>query len=264
MKLSLDKRQKYFLLSLATVGVLYFFEKELPEINFTLIIISALLVLVGSFVVHLPNSKLVNTLITSILPLALLFGYLLSLVFFPNLSEIFKLASLVAFGGLFYMISLVNNVFLVVESREEPIPLYRVAVTWSKILIAAVSIPLLAGLFKISINSFGEALLTTAVSLLFFVYLVWLLRYNPDTKKYKVGEIATVLALGAFMLPVSSLSVSFIPTETFLRALYVSSILIFGLSYIEAHLKNSITKKLISEHIAISLVFLLILFIFRP
>jgi hypothetical protein len=262
--IKLTKKQKYLLHALLTTAVLYFFTRLLPDVNYIFIGILVVLIIGGGYLVHRPNSNILNILITSIVHVALVAGFVLSIIFFPSLSDVFRLAALIVFTGLFYLISLVNNVFLVVASREEPIPLYRVAVTWSKILIATVSIPLFAGVFKISINSFVETGAVALISALFYSYLVWFLKPNPDVKKYRVGEILTILALGTFIVPAASLSVSFIPTETFLRALYVSSILIFGISYIEAHLRNVITKKLMSEHIALSIIFLILLFIFKP
>ncbi len=264
MHIDITRRQRFFIFTAALSVLVYFYLKQLPQINIPLIAIIGLLIPVGSFWAHSPNSRILNIIVTSITPMALAGGYMLSMAFFPNFSNIFKIASIVVFANIFYILLLVNNVFLVVESRKEPIPLFRVAITWSKILIAAVAIPLLAGVFKISVNSFFEAGITTGLSLLFFIYLTWALRHDTDVKTYKIGEIAAIVAFGSFMVTVASISVSFIPTETFLRAMYVASILIFGISYFEAHLKNSITKKLINEHIAISLLFLILLFVFKP
>lgn len=264
MNITLSKRQKYLLHSILTVIPLYFFSKKLPEINVTLLVVLVLVVYIGSFLVHRPNSTIKNILITSILPVFLLTGYILSVIYYPNLSDIFRLGSMLGFMGLFYATLLVNNVFLVVESRKEPIPLYRVAATWSKILLAATAVPLLAGVYKISVNSFMEVVITFVITALFVLYLIWFSEHNPDTKTYKIGEIITISILTCFIVPVANLSVSFIPTETFLRALYVSSVLLFCISYIEAHLKNSITRKLISEHFGLSFIFLLLLFIFKP
>jgi hypothetical protein len=221
-------------------------------------------VFIGSYVVHQPNSKVANILITGILPASLTLGFMLSLIYFPNLSTVFKLLSLAGFSFIYYLTLLVNNVFLVVESREETIPLYRVASTWSKILIVAVAIPLLAGVFKINLNSFSETILASLSALLFYTYLIWSLKHNHEVKKYRRGELFGLFALTTFFVMAANLSVSFFPTETFLRALYVSSIMIFSVSYIEGHLKNVINRRLITEHLVISFIFLVLLFIFNP
>lgn len=205
----ITKKQRYMAHAILTTAILYFFIQTLPEVNYLLISLLTFFVIVGSYFVHRPNTRLVNTLVTSIMQFALVGGFILSIIFFPSLSDLFRLAALFSFMVMFYLISLVNNVFLVVNNRGEPIPLYRVAITWSKILIAAVSIPLFAGIFKISVNSFAEAIVISLISALFYLYLVWFLQYNPDVKKYRVGELLTIFALGSFIVPVVSLSLSF-------------------------------------------------------
>jgi hypothetical protein len=264
MKIEVTKKHKYLVQALIASGVLYYFSQNMAERGLVATFVLIAYIVFSSFIVHRPNSKFLNIIITAILPAGLVTGVILSLIFFPNLSLFFKVGSLFGFAILFYIISLVNNVFLVVESREEVIPLYRVASTWSKILIVIVAIPLLAGIFKISYNPLLESFLAGAASLLFYLYLVWSLRYNPDTKKYKIGEISSIVTLGVFLTISANLAVSFFPSETFLRALFVSSILIFGISYVEAHLKNVINRRLITEHLLISILFLFLLIFFKP
>lgn len=264
MKLKITKKHKYALQALIISGLLYYFSQNISEDGAKEIIVLSVLTMASSFFVHQPNSKLLNILVTSILPVSLIAGVTLSLVFFPNLSITFKTFSVVGFAVLFYVIALANNVFLVVETRKEIIPLYRVALTWSKILIVVVAIPLLAGVYKMSFNPLLETAVTSFIALLFYLYLIWILKYSHEAKKYKVGEIVAILAFGVFITGASNISVSFFPTETFLRALFISSVLIFSISYIEAHLKNVVKKRLITEHLIISLAFLFLLVVFTP
>lgn len=264
MNIKLEKRHKYIIHSLLLSGLLYYFSGFAEDLNPWFISFVLIFVLAASYITQRPNSTLVNTFVTGILPISLTLGFMLSLYYFPNLSTIFKLLSLAGFLFIYYLTLLVNNVFLVVESRGETIPLYRVASTWSKILIVAVAIPLLAGIFKINLNSFVETLLAGLVAVFFYVYLIWSLKHSHEVKKYKVGELIGNLTLATFFVLAANLSVSFFPTETFLRAMYVASIMIFSVSYIEGHLKNLINKKLISEHLLISFLFLILLFIFNP
>ncbi len=263
MKIILDKRQKYVAHSLILLGLLYYFSGSTDRSGLAYILMVLAVVLVGSYLTHKPNAKPLNILVTGILPVSLTLGFILSLIYFPNLSNIFKITSLLVYTVLFYLVCLVNNVFLVVETRGETIPLYRVASTWSKILVVVVAIPLLAGIFKLNVDSLQQTLLVSLASALFYFYLVWSLKYNHEVKKYKIGEMLALLTLGVFLVAASNLAVSFFPSETFLRALYVSSVLIFGVSYLEGHLKNTINKKLITEHILISLLFLTLLFVFN-
>lgn len=264
MKIALNKRQKYFAHSFVMTALLYYFAGFVIEFDPVFFSIVFLAVLIGSYFVHLPNSNIKNILVSSILPLFLSLGFLLSYIFFPNLSQIFKILSLFVYAFIFYIVSLVNNVFLVVETRKEVIPLYRVASTWSKILIVVVAIPLLAGIYKLNTNSLLETGFACAAALLFYGYLLWSLRHSHEVKKFKIGEMSSIFSLAVFFVFAANISVSFFPSETFLRALFVSSVLIFGVSFIEAHLKNTLNKKLIREHMAISLIFLILIFIFNP
>jgi len=264
MKLVIEKRHKYVALSLLLLGLLYYFWGTGRPTGGFYVGGVLIVTLVGSFLVQRPNSRLINTLVTGILPLSLTLGFVLSLIYFPNLSRIFKLLTLLVYAFILYMVLLVNNVFLVVEERREIIPLYRVASTWSKILISTVSIPLLAGLFKLNQNALVETAVSGLSAFLFYLYLLWSLKYNHEVKKYRAGEAIGILALCIFFVMSATLAVSFFPTETFLRALYVSSVMIFGLSYVEGHLKNTINRRLITEHLLISVVFLLLLLVFNP
>ncbi|MFC1756009.1 hypothetical protein ACFLZK_01325 [Patescibacteria group bacterium] len=264
MKIKLNKRQKYFIHAALLLGLLYYFSGNTTRFDLAYAALVLVVVLVGSYLTHRPNSTVLNTLATGIMPVFLTLGFVLSYIYFPNLSRVFKLLSLGVYAFIFYIVSLVNNVFLVVETRKETMPLYRVASTWSKILIVVVAIPLLAGIFKMDINSLFETALASLATILFYIYLLWSLKYNHEVKKFKKGELVAVFALGTFFVFAANISVSFFPTETFLRALYVSSVLIFGVSFIEAHLKNTINKKLIREHSLLTLIFLILLFIFNP
>ncbi len=264
MKVSLEKRHKYLIQSLMFLALFYYFFILSGERGLSTVLFMLALVYISSYIAHRPNSNLLNMLITGILPAFLVVGVYLSLIFFPNLSQTFRILSLLMFTIIFYLISLVNNVFLVVESREEVIPLHRVAITWSKILMVVIAIPLLAGIFKMSLNPLLETALAGLVTLLFFIYLTWSLKYNQDVKKYNKGEIVSILGLGIFVVSLAGISVSFFPTETFLRAIFISSVLMFGVSYVEAHLKNVVNKRLITEHLIISVLFLILLFFFNP
>ena len=99
---------------------------------------------------------------------------------------------------------------------------------------------------------------------LFSLYVVWSMKYESDAKKHGLGEAGYLSFIGSAYVLIANLSVSFIPTESFLRALFVASVLMFALNYIYAHFKNAINKRLVTEHTAISLFFLLLLLLFKP
>lgn len=228
------------------------------------IFLIVIFVILGSIISHYPNVKLHNILYGTILPLSLFLGTFLFLEYFPNLSFVFKMLVLIGFSFMYYVVSLVDNIFLVVQDREEQIPLYRVAVTWAQILSVTIAIPLFSSLFKININAVWQTLLVCFFSTLICIYQLWGLSFDKDTKNIKAGESITLISLVVFMVFVSSISVSFFPTESFLRALYVGSILMFGLNYVDGHLKNNINKKLLIQSLALSIISFIILLIFTP
>lgn len=264
MNITLSKRQKYGLFSILAGFSAYYFSLDPISRGIGYAVLILVFVTLGNFLTHTPNIKVFSILITSVLHYHLVIGTFLSYHYFPNLSLHFKVASALIFTVLFYITSLVNNVFLVIDTRSEVIPLYRVAATWSKILIIAIAIPFLAGVYKLPFYTLLQGSLATTSVLLFLSYLLWLLKLSPDTKKYKAGEVVTLLGFGSFSFFVLNIAVSFFPSESFLRALFLSSVLMFNASYIEGHFKNKINTKLITEHLVISFLFLLLLFVFKP
>ncbi|OGC46121.1 hypothetical protein A2V49_03525 [candidate division WWE3 bacterium RBG_19FT_COMBO_34_6] len=259
-----NKKQYFIIHSLIITIIIYYFSLNIQDRGLWYMIIILILITGGFFITHRPNIKILDILVTSIPSILLSLGFFLSYLYFPNLSKYFKIFSALIFFVLFYLINLVNNVFLVVHARKEMIPLYRVAQTWSKILLAFIGIPLLAGIFKVPLIPAFEAFAASIISTLFSIYFVWTSQYNPDVKKIKRGEMLSLQAFSAFIVGCVTIGVSFFPNESFLRALFVASILIFCLTYLEGHLKNSINKKIIFEHFVISSLFLILLFIYNP
>jgi hypothetical protein len=177
---------------------------------------------------------------------------------------LFRLVIIASFSALFYIVLLVDNIFLVIHDREEVIPLYRVALTWSQILEVVVAIPLFAGIFKLPVDGITQSLIVSLISLLFALYLVGVQKFDKDSKDPGVGEIATLCLFVFVIVLCASISVAFMPTEPFLRSLMISSTLLFGLIYVNAHLKNEISKQLILEYLIIILVFFSLILFFIP
>src|SRR3989339_258201 len=138
--------------------------------------------------VHYPNVTYKNIFMAVLLPMNLALGGPLALLLFPNISLVFKLSAIIAFSFLDYIILLINNVFLVIEDREELIPLYRVAVTWSLILQIIVLIPLVASVYKFNVNSFYQAGVVAILSFFYSLYQIWVTRYDKDAKNAGVVE----------------------------------------------------------------------------
>lgn len=260
-----QKKHKYLFQSvIVTIFLLMF---SAGKIHFDLaymIIFVVALVLFGTLITQYPNIDLRNILFIILMPLSLITGALLFLNFFPNLGDLFQVLATLLFGISYYFVSLVDNVFLVVQSREEVIPLYRVATAWSQIIQVIVAIPLFSGIFKLSINGIWQSLLVGTISFLYVVYQIWASRYDKDAKNTGVGETVLLSTLGFFLVSSLSAAVSFIPTEAFLRALLISAVLMFVLSYVASYLRNDINRKMMVQFVFIFVIFLLLILFFAP
>lgn len=265
VKLELAKKNKYFIQSILVGIFIYIVTQNIIDLGtIQLVLLSFILVVSGSLISHSTGITKENFIYSIIMPLGVISGGILSLKFYPNLGSVFKIFVVMFFSGIYYLVSLADNIFLVVSDREEIIPLYRVAVTWSQILQVIVAIPLFAGIFKLNIITFSHSLIISSISFLFTYYQLWVYRFEPDAKKIEIGERFYICFLSFFIMFVTSLGVSFFPSEDFLRALFTSSVLLFVLNYISAHLKNEITRRIIIRHLLITVVFLILLIFFKP
>ncbi len=265
LNFNLDKKHKFLIQSvLVAFFILYVsFDKiHLPLIY--LVVISTLLVLLGTFLIQYPSLDFTNLFYSILMPGSLLFGALLFVSYFPNLGLPFKLFTIIAFGTFYYLVCLVDNIFLVIEDREEVIPLYRAATAWSQIMQVIIAIPLFSGIFKMNLNGFTQSLIIGFFTFLFVLYQIWISRYDKDAKKTGVGEIILLSSMTTFIVMAINTAISFIPTEAFLRSLLDAVILMFGLSYVSSYLRNDITKKTLAQFAFIFGFFLLILILFMP
>ncbi len=265
IKVDLERKHKYLIQSLLACVFIYIVtQKVIPISKFYTELLLIFLVVSGSYVSHYPNIHKENFFISILMPVGVLSGAILSLHFFPNLGFAFQLMVIAFFGFVYYLVSLSDNIFLVVHDREEIIPLYRVAVTWSQILQVVVAIPLFAGIFKMNSTAFIQCFLISFISLLFTYYQLWIYKFDKDAKNTGVGEILYLSFSAFFIMFATSFAVSFFPTEAFLRASFSSSVLLFVLSYISGYLKNEISRKMVIGYLAIILLFLFTLLIFIP
>jgi hypothetical protein len=260
---AITKRQKFSINAFLFCAFLYLVSMTFFLSSFQLLYMAFVFVLGINFIVHYPNVSVRNMFMVSVLSFSLLIGEAFFLRGFPNFTLVFKLGAIFGGGILQYLILLATNIFLVVRDKEEAIPLYRVAVTWSQILVSLVAIPLFVGLAKLPVNAFLQTALFGLLGFIFSYYQIRFMRFDPDTKKVRVGEIVGVCVLSMFALGTFNLSLSFIPSEAFLRALAATAMLMFLLGYISGHLKNSIDKKLLVQHAGLILFFVSIVFLFR-
>ncbi|MCA9750432.1 MAG: hypothetical protein KC414_15080, partial [Romboutsia sp.] len=170
----------------------------------------------------------------------------------------------ISFFGLLYVIFLVNNIFLVVLEEGSLIPLYSAAITWVQIIIIIISIPYISGIYKIPQNFLVQNIIVFASTLIFNFYLIWAVYLDPDIRSTGVEERTSLSLMLSFLVFTFGVATSFFPSESFLRALFISTIVMFNLGYTYAHYKNRINNRLVYEYLLICTIFFTFLIIFTP
>lgn len=240
----------------------YYSEAPINNDSYLFEIVFCVFVIIASIATQFPNIKTRNIIPIIFLPLHLALGTMLSLSYFPNLGLPIRVIFVLGVGLVAYMALLTTNIFLVIGDREDTIPLYRVALTWSQVLIVLVSIPYFAGIYKLPFISLTQNLITAISAFFFVIYLLWVLGFDREVKKITLGEKGFMAVMIAYIIFMLGIATSFYPAESFLRSLFMSSILLSSLGYLNAHYKNIITKKLVFEYAFMSIIFLILLFVF--
>jgi hypothetical protein len=167
-------------------------------------------------------------------------------------------------GFTYYIISLMDNIFLVVFERDESIPLYRVATSWSQILQILVTLPVFASIYKFDLRGLEQSFLILLISFVAIMHQIWIQSFDSDTKRVGVWEMIFLSTVGSFLVAVSCLAGSFFPAEGFMRALLSASVLLFSLNYVIGYLKNETSKKIIFQYLFIVLIFFVLFVFFTP
>jgi len=260
----LEKKHKYLIHSFLMGAVFFWFSFSSDDNKFNIFMIALVLVSVGTLISQYPNIEIRNVYYNLLIPMHLVVGMMLSIIYFPNLGDPLKIMAAVVFSFVFYVVLLINNVFMVVEEKKELIPLYRAAVTWNQILLVIVAIPYLAGVFKMPLNAFFQGIVVSLSIFFLFSHHLWALQLDREVKQIGIGEKWLLILFMTFLGFICSITVSFVPTESFLRALFVATFLIFGVNYVQGHLKNTLTFKFVAEYFVLSIIFFLILLIYKP
>lgn len=261
----IDKKPRFALYSLLVSLFVFLFAfggSEEYKLLYTFVAVTVSIL--GVFIIQFPFVSLRNFLTHALMPFHLTIGVIGSFYYFPNLSVYIKIVLIILFFVAMYVASLINNVFLVIEERRESIPLYRAALTWMQILLITLAIPFFASLFKINVNALVQNGIAALSSAALVLYLIWAYSFEDGHKNLSKGERISLVLFSMFFVFFGGLSVSFFPTESFLRAIFVASILMFCLNYVSETLKNNVTMNLVVQHLLISGTFLAILMVFNP
>jgi hypothetical protein len=198
------------------------------------------------------------------MPFFLVLGCFLFYCYYPNLSLNIKILASAFYVFLLYTLLLLNNVVLVVGSREVNIPVYRAALNWVQIILLSSSILLFTSFSRLQIHPLIQLVLITLVSLVFYGYLLWVFSDEREIKAIKSHEALSLIIGLSSLVGWAFFSVIFFPTESFLRGLFVSSVFLLGLGYVQLYLKNSLSKRNLRDYLLICSTFFVLVLVFRP
>lgn len=269
------KKARFAVLSLVLVSCAYFLAGRA-----TLGEESQTLTLLGKYIVFLALTSILSSLFIQYLeggsrgirellfvgltPFSLVLGAFFFFNYYPNLALPIKLGAGLFYAALLYTLLLLNNVLLVVKSREDVIPVYRVAINWVQIVLLSVSISLFTGMHRLAVQPVLQTAFVVLVAFNFFGYLFWVFSYEKETRQIKLYESVILAAILAMFTGWASFITLFFSAETFLRGLFVASVFLLGLGYIQLYLKNALSKNNIWNYLAICLVFFIVLVLFKP
>lgn len=225
--------------------------------------IALLIVFIINLLVLYPGYKFKDLIIISFLPAVIVSSTILGLIFFPNLSQLFKYILMFFSGALFYLSLLINNLIIAEKVEDTSLPLFRVGQVWLQILLIVLTIPFITVIYKFDFKFYTH-------SFLIFLYLlissyVYLHSYLISKTNAVTYREYLILIIEMVYLPVlASIATSFISSESFFRATFITSVYMSMVSYARNYIDNSLSKRLIIQYLIISGFFLLVLIAFKP
>jgi hypothetical protein len=258
----MNRRTKFLIFTLIYIfGAVTFLytnlDKNLYIFGFTLI------VLILNLLALYPGYKIKDLFHLSFEPLVITVSTLYGLWFFPNLNVFFKLFLILISGLMLYISTLTNNLTIAEKVEEGSVPLFRVGLIWTQILLIIQSIPLVTVVYKLNLEFYWQSLLILVyfgLASLSYIQTFLLIKHDEEVSK---SEKSLLIIQMTFFPVVGSLSTAFIPSESFLRATLVTSIFMGMVSYTRNYLENSISKKMIIQYSLIFIFFLIALIIFK-
>ena len=269
------KKLRFIIVSILLVFTAYYFagsyhrleDQAAPALLAKYILIVAFIsIAISLFVQYLDGGDRGSRemIFVGLTPFFLCLGVMFFYLYYPNLSITIKIVAGLFYVGLLYTLLLLNNVLLVVKGREEIIPVYRVAVGWVQIVLLSVGITVFTGLHRLPIQPLVQTLTVSLVAFFFYNYSLWVYSFEKEIRKVKTLESFVITASLAVFTGWTSFTTLFYSGETFLRGLFIASIFLLGLGYIQLYLKNSLSKKTLWDYIAVTLGFFTVLVLFKP
>jgi len=262
MKIS-SRRTKFLLFTFLYIFGFLIVEFQKYFLNSWVVVMFITLVFIGNLAVLYPGYTFKDVFYISLQPFILTLGTLLGLIYFPNLNEYFKLALILVSAGLIYISTLTNNLLIAEKVEESSLPLFRVGIIWTQIILIIQSIPLITVIYKSNLWFVYQSFF---IYIYFFfssiLYLHTILLFHKG-ERYEKREFL-ILAFQMSLVPfIGSLFTSFTSAESFLRATFITSLFMSMVGYIRGYIENTINNFLILQYSVISLIFLILLFLFN-
>lgn len=260
--MNISRRTKFlFAFIFYQFGILLYEYVKIDKFQF--LGIALLVVFIINLISLYPGYKLRDLVIISFLPLVIVASTLMGLIFFPNLSALFKYLLMFFSGGLFYLSLLINNLIIAEKVEDTSLPLFRVGQVWLQILLIVLTIPFITVIYKFNLKFYIHSIL-----IFFYLFIssyVYLHTYLISKKDLASNREYILLLFEIVFLPfIASIATSFISAESFFRATFITSVYMSMVSYARNYIDNSLSKRLIIQYVVISSFFLLVLIAFKP
>lgn len=219
-------------------------------------------VVITNLIALYPGYKLKDIFYISFQPLIISASTIAGLVYFPNLNIIFKILLIVTSGLFMYIATLTNNLVIAEKIEDSSLPLFRVGLIWTQILLIIQSIPLITVIYKIDIPFYIQLAVISiyfAMASLIYLHTLYLSRKGEKVNKF---EYYIQIAQMTYLPIIAGIATSFTPAESFLRATFITTVYMGMVGYIRNYVENSLTKTLIYQYAGIVLFFFIVLFIF--
>lgn len=192
----------------------------------------------------------------SVLPVAFTLGILLTLLYFPNFSLIFRSLLSIFFGVGFYITLLAENIFRAAQERS--IPLLRPAQTASFLLTLFTAFLLFTALYKFHLPM-PVGLAAIFLTAFFLAYQNLQSINLPRSLSRSILVPGLILGLGVVEV---GLCISFVPVESFFRALVLSTSFYIFLGVTQQWLRHTLRSRTLREYVLVALVVAFVTFIF--
>lgn len=195
------------------------------------------------------------TLLT--LPALFTLGMALVLYFFPNFSLTFRTLFWFLFAFSFYIILLSVNIFNVAKRR--PLPLLRAARTASFLITLFTAFLLFTAIFKIGFLLWVKLSLIFIIAFILGLQSVWTVEV-PERVTQSLVLASFLLGLGVVE---TALSLSFLPLESFFRALALTTSFYIFLGTAHQYWRKTLTLRALVEYGLVAFIVTIIIIVIQ-